>query len=559
MKPSATLCAFLAVLLTVAATGCGNGDAVPPDSNGDEAAATEEQAADEQEEEATPEDVVLKVGSTKPFKTTNKFADYWYGVLTNLTTHDSLIKLGPDMKPTPWLASDWSISDDSTEFTFTIRDDAEWHDGEPVTAEDVAFSIEYYRDRDPQAGWMQEVVEEVTVDGNDVTLHLAEPYGNLMVEFMTYSVIPEHIWGDVEDPLTYDGEDRVVGSGPFEFVRWDEAAGIFVFEANDSYPGEITVDRLEVHVFRTMDALVMALQSGQVDTWWDYSGEFPYTHVPPLLKSGDIEFESATFLGVPAALGFNLDRGPASDRAFREAVSYCINYQQIADLVFAGYGSVPAYGFIPRTHPNFNDSIDSLAYDPEMAGELLDSLGMVDTDDDGVREDESGDDVRVTLLTRGDQASTVRTTELVAENLRDVGIACDVDAKDSSTWIATKDEGEYDLVFFRATPWGTLMHAANASGYFDVRRTGAGVLHNLSADEYLETCDARLATAVPEEQEALDLKLQELHEEYLPGIALVWIDSVYPYREGWDNWTIDHIYGGVVNSFSWFTVTRTTP
>ncbi len=559
MKPSATLCAFLAVLLTVSGMGCSSEAAEPPGSNGDEAAATDEQAADGDEDEATPENVVLKVGSTKPFKTTNKFADYWYGVLTNLTTHDSLIKLGPDMKPTPWLASDWSISDDSTEFTFTIRDDAAWHDGEPVTAEDVAFSIEYYRDRDPQAGWMQEVVEEVNVDGNDVTLHLARPYGNLMTEFMTYSVIPEHIWGDVEDPLTYDGEDKVIGSGPFEFVSWDEAAGIFVFEVNDSYPGDITVDRLEVHVFRTMDALVMALQSGQIDTWWDYSGEFPYTHVPPLLKSGDIEFATATFLGVPAALGFNLEREPISDRTFREAISYAINYRQIADLVFAGYGSVPTYGFIPRTHPNFNDSIDSLAYDPGVAGELLDSLGMVDTDGDGVREDGSGDDVQLTLLTRGDKASIVRTTELVAANLRDVGIACDVNAIDTSTWIATKDEGEYDLVFFRATPWGTLMHAANASGYFDVRRTGAGVLHNLSAAEYLEACDARLATAIPEEQEALDLKLQELHEEYLPGIALVWIDSVYPYREGWDNWTIDHIYGGVVNSFSWFTVTKTTP
>ena len=545
-------------LVSSMVAGCTAGGSDSP-SGGDSTQQPAQEEVAEPDDDQQSEEVVLRVGSTKPFKTTNKFADYWYGVLSNLTTHDSLIKLGPDMEPTPWLASDWSISDDSTEFTFTIRDDVTWHDGEPVTPEDVAFSIEYYRDRDPQAGWMQEVVEEVTVDGDDVTLQLTRPYGNLMTEFMTYSVIPEHIWGDVEDPLKYDGEDRVIGSGPFEFVSWNEAAGVFVFEVNDSYPGEILVDRLEVHVFRTMDALVMALQSGQVHTWWDYSGEFPYTHVPPLLKSGDIEFESATFLGVPAALGFNLERGPTSDRTFREAVSHAINYQQIADLVFAGYGSVPTYGFIPTTHPNFNDSLASLEYDAETSRELLDSLGMVDTDSDGVREDESGDDLQLTLLTRGDKASIVRTTELVAGNLRDVGIECDVNAIDTSTWIATKDEGEYDLVFFRATPWGTLMHAANASGYFDVRRTGAGVLHNLSATEYLDACDARLATAIPEEQEELDLKLQELHQEYLPGIALVWIDSVYPYREGWDNWTVDHIYGGVVNSFSWFTVTKTTP
>jgi peptide/nickel transport system substrate-binding protein len=100
------------------------------------------------------------------------------------------------------------------------------------------------------------------------------------------------------------------------------------------------------------------------------------------------------------------------------------------------------------------------------------------------------------------------------------------------------------------------MHASHGSGYFDSRRTGAGVLHNLAASEYLATCDARLATGDPAEQERLDRQLQQLHADYLPGIALAWTESLYPYREGWVNWTIDHIYGGVVNSFSWFTVTK---
>jgi len=503
------------------------------------------------------DEVVLRVGTTKPFKTDSKFADYWYGVLSNLTTHDSLIKLGPDMVPVPWLAEKWTISEDSTQFTFSIVDDATWHDGTPLGAEDVAFSIEYYRDRDPQAGWMQGLVEAVSVDGNDVTLSLSRPYGNLMTEFMTYSVVPKHVWRSVEDPLTYDGDDITVGSGPFRFVSWDASAGLFVFEANDDYwQGRPNVDRLEVSVYRTMDALVMALSSGEVDTWWDYSGEFPYTHVAPLQDSGEVEFATATFLGVPAAIGFNLERQPTNDLAFRQAVSYAIDYQQIADLVFAGYGSVPTYGFVPPTHANFNDGIPGMEFDQAKAAGLLDSIGIVDTDGDGIREQSNGEELVLALLTRGDKTSIVRSTEMVAANLRQVGIDSTVKALDTSTWVATKDEGDYDLVFFRATPWGTLMHASNGSGYFDARRTGSGVLHNLDAAEYLDACDARLSTAQPEEQAALDRRIQELHQQYLPGIALVWIESVYPYREGWDNWTIDHIYGGVVNSFSWSTVTK---
>ena len=503
------------------------------------------------------EPVVLRVGSTKPFKTTNKFADYWYGVITNLTTHDSLIKLGEDMKPKPWIAREWTVSSDSRTFTFTIEDNATWHDGTPVTAEDVRFSIEYYRDRDPQAGWMQEVIEKVTVDGNDVILSLTRPYGNLLTEFMTYSVIPEHVWGGIEEPLKYEGDDMTTGSGPFEFQSWDAAAGRFVFVANaDYFQGKPNIDRLEVNVYRTMDALVMALSTGEIDTWWDYSGEFPYTHIPPLLKSGDIEFATATYLGVPAAIGFNLDRSQTSQLEFRQAVAAAINYTQIKDLVFSGYGSVPTAGFVPPTHPDFDGSLPEMTQDLEKAGQLLDSLGYTDTNGDGIREGADGKNIALTLLTRGDVSSTLRSTEMVAADLRAVGIGSTLKAVDNATWIATKDAMDYDLVFFRATPWGTLMHASHGSGYFDSRRTGAGVLHNLSATEYLDVCDARLATADLAEQERLDKRLQQMHAEYLPGIALAWIDSVYPYREGWDSWTIDHLYGGVVNNFSWFTVTK---
>jgi peptide/nickel transport system substrate-binding protein len=503
------------------------------------------------------EPVVLRVGSTKPFKTANLFSDYWYGVLANLTSHDTLIKLGSDMQPAPWLATDWTVSDDSKTFTFTIADNASWQDGTPLTAENVKFSIEYYRDRDPEAGWMKDVVENVTTDGNDVVVSLSRPYGNFLTEFMTYAVVPESVWGDVEDPLTYEGDDMPIGSGPFILESWDAAAGKFVFIANEDYfQGEPNIDRLEVNVYRTMDALVMALAGGEIDTWWDYSGEFPYTHIPPLEETGEIEFATATYLGVPAAIGFNLDRAPTSELSFRQAVASAINYRQIVDLVFSGYGATPTAGFVPSTHANFNADIPELAQDAAKATQLLDSLGWKDTNGDGLREGADGRNIDVVLLTRSDMASSLRAAELVAADLRAVGIGNTVKAVDSATWVAAKDAMDYDLVLFRATPWGTLMHAGHGSGYFDSRRTGSGVLHNFALTEYLETCDARLATADPEEQERLDRQLQQLQADYLPGLALAWTESVYPYREGWDNWVIDHIYGGVVNSFSWFTVTK---
>lgn len=506
---------------------------------------------------ASKKPVVLRVGTTKPFKTTNMFGDYWYGVLRSITTHDCLVRLGPDMTLTPDLATAWEVSPDSLRFTFTIAQGVTWHDGVPLTPEDVRFSIEYYRDKVSYAAWMKDIVKSVRTEGQQVIVKLSKPYGNLLTEFMSYDPIPKHIWQKVENPDTYEAADRTIGCGPFKFESWDEAAKRFVFVANESYyRGRPNIDRLEIEVFGNMDALVMALARGEIDTWWDYSGEFPYTYVPTLLKSGKIEFASTTFLGVPAAIGFNLDHPPLDRVEVRRALSQAINYPEIVDLVFYNYGTVPSYGFVPPTHANFNDAVASLAYDPDGARALLDTAGLVDTDGDGVREMSPGDDITLTLLARSDTPSTLRCAEMVKRYFEAVGIGSRIVAVDSATWVARKDAMDYDIVFFRATPWGTLMHAGHGTGYFDSRRTGQGVLHNLSAPEYLEACDARLGMAVAAEQRELDLRLQALHEEYVPGVALAWIESVYPYRKGWENWVIDPMYGGIVNSFSWFTVTR---
>jgi peptide/nickel transport system substrate-binding protein len=497
--------------------------------------------------------VTLKIGSTKAFKTTNRFADYWYGVLINLTTHDSLIKLDANMQPQPWLARSWEVSPDAKTFTFTIAGNVKWHDGRPLTADDVRFSIEYYRDRDASSAWMKDVIQSIEVNGNKVTLNLSRPYGNLLTEFMTYSVLPRQVWEKTAEPLKYEGEDRVMGSGPYKFQSWDPAAGKFIFLANpDYFQGKPLIDRLEVNVYSNMDALVMALSRGDIDTWWDYSGEFPYTYIPNLIKSGQVEFASAAFLGVPAAIGFNLDRSPMDNLDFRKAISLSINYSQIVEQVFSSYGAVPTAGFVPSTHPNFDSSIPKLETKPDEAKKLLDSQGLKDINNDGTRENTAGKPMTLTLLVQTGSASNSRCAEMVSGYLKNVGIAVQIKMADSATWIATKDKMDYDLVFFRATPWGTLMHAGHGSGYFDSRRTGSGVLHNFNNAEYLAACDARLGSGDAQEQAKMDLKIQQLQAQLLPAIPLAWIDSVYPYSKDWKNWKVDHIFGGVVNSFSWF-------
>ena len=88
------------------------------------------------------------------------------------------------MQPTPWLATEWEISEDSKQFTFTLAEGVKWHDGQPLTAEDVKFSLEYYRDNVPGAAWMKDIIDTVETSGNDVIEILEKLNGSGMTLIM---------------------------------------------------------------------------------------------------------------------------------------------------------------------------------------------------------------------------------------------------------------------------------------------------------------------------------------------------------------------------------------
>jgi peptide/nickel transport system substrate-binding protein len=229
---------------------------------------------------------------------------------------------------------------------------------------------------------------------------------------------------------------------------------------------------------------------------------------------------------------------PLDDAAFRNAISYAFNYEEMVLLDAVGYGTVPHAGFITPSM-EFYAETRSMKYDPSTAASLLDAAGYV-LNDGGKRVTPEGDAISLTLLTRSDYS---RVAELTEEYLEAVGIDVDVDIVDRATWIAMKDAYEYDLTITRTTPWGMLMHANWGSGYFDSRRTGAGVLHNLADEEYLALCDAILATADSSLLEDYAIELQEYFASEMPAIPLYWNMVIIPYRDGWTGWQPDPLYG----------------
>jgi peptide/nickel transport system substrate-binding protein len=432
------------------------------------------------------------------------------------------------------------VSEDNTVWTFYIRDDLYWSDGTKVTPEDIRFSIEYTGEHNPNARWIKDTLEQAEVkSGNRVVLTFTKPYTRLRLEFATYNMFPKHVYEEIDDPMQHTNAEENIGFGPFYIEKIDLDAGVLSFAKNTYWKGEDpALDGIEIHIYKNTDVLSLALENGDVDTYYKYASSYPYANIRRLEKTGNFDFTKNLNMGL-VFLAFNVRTGVTTDRQFREALTYAIDYEEIVKLDALGYGRVPHRGFVPPSMGTYKET-SQLAYDPDKAKRLLNEAGYTDKDGDGFIEDRAGDTVSLSVLVRSDWT---RIGELLQDYLENIGIDSSLRALDLNGWVAAKDEYDYDVTVTRTTPWGMLMHANWGTGYFDARRTGRGVLHIVDDPAFLQLCDTILATTDSAELTRLGHRVQDYYAEQLPAAALYWNEIVTPFNKAFTGWKPDPLYG----------------
>ena len=489
--------------------------------------------------EPVKEKSVLKIGTPNEVKTAGVFGDYYLGIFAHIS-NPPLMKMDEDGNLTGLTAERYEVSEDNREWTFYIRDDLYWSDGKKVTAEDVRFSIEYTGKHNPNAGWIKESLEKAeTIGNNGVTFTFNKPYTRLTLEFATYNIFPKHIYKTIDDPMQYDNPGENIGFGPFYIEKIDLNAGVIQFTKNSHWKGQApSIDGFEIHMYKNLDVLSLALENGDVDTFFKYASSYPYPNIERLEKTGEFDFTKKLNVGL-VFLAFNLREGITGDQTFRDALSYAIDYNEIIKLDALGYGQKANRGFVP---PSMGDFIQTpaLEYDREKAETLLDQAGYRDSDNDGFRETPEGSPIDISILVRSEWT---RIGELIGDYLSQIGIKSTLRSVDLNSWVAAKDAYEYDITVTRTTPWGMLMHANWGTGYFDSRRTGRGVLHILNDPEFLSLCDSVLATSDAKKLSRLGADVQQYYAEQLPGIVLYWNEIVTPFNKAYTGWKPDPLYG----------------
>ncbi|PMR74511.1 ABC transporter substrate-binding protein [Billgrantia endophytica] len=289
--------------------------------------------------------------------------------------YDRLVRLSADVEPLPWAAESVDQVDDTT-IAVTLREGMTFHDGEPVTAEDVAFTFNYYLDQDYSYfnSYLAALDSIEQIDDLTVHFHLGEPSASFAsITLSQIPILPKHIWEEIEDASTLSPSDTpTVGSGPFVHERFDRGEFMALSKFEDHFHAdEIAVDGVEFIIYADMEGVYTGLQTGQIDvTAWRME--------PGQIGLAEAE-EHLNVVNVPDFgyyhLTFNLRREPFDDRAVRRALAMASDRERMVNVLLDGRGEVGASVIAP-VNTFWNDPfVERFPFDMDAARAELEEAG----------------------------------------------------------------------------------------------------------------------------------------------------------------------------------------
>ena len=407
---------------------------------------------------ADEEELTLTVGLTQEIDSPNVTVGYTVAAyeVWNLQYATLTDKAADDFETVPGLAESWEASDDGLTYTYHLREGLEWSDGEPLTAEDVAYTINRSRDEE----WFNHFATTQNLDAtaiDDVTLEITSSVPDPKLPTMDVYVVPKHIYEDISaDELgTYEATDGV-GSGPFTLTELRRGQD-WTMEANPNYwGGEPTIDRVIFRVFTNPDAMVAALEQGEIDA----AHNIPSGSVERLEENPDIEVvqgQQGGFdeLSMNAGAGGIGDGHPAlQDVRVRQAIAHAVDKETIVDRAYNGLAE-PADAMSPSPDRTWIPEIDEpFEFDLDQANQILDDAGYEDTDGNGVREMPGGGEeltFRWAVRTESDVAQPIY--ELVSGSLSEIGIETEIETYNDTQLGPVIGRGEWDLFVWGWTPF----------------------------------------------------------------------------------------------------------
>ena len=354
--------------------------------------------------------------------------------------YSGLTRLDERLQPVPDLATGWEAAPDGRLITFTLRTDVSWHDGRPMSAEDVAYTLGALREISPTTALLvdlQRIAEVSTPTSSTVVISLTERYAPIFSD-LAVPVLPKHLLID-KDIAALDFWEVPVGTGPFQFAERQEGASITLTANERFYRGQPLLDRVALIVAPDPQVAVEALRDGRL-----LLAELPW---------GQARAISETIPGIQTGfypengyyfLAFNMREGrPFADTRLRQALAKAVDIPQLVEEVTDGQGLPIGSSAAPGSWADQTPPPTS-TLDLEGARLLLDEAGWKVPPGETIRQ-RDGISLTVQLYVRGDDPRRVEAARLIADGARRVGIDVVVQPSDFETVIRSKYAPPYDF------------------------------------------------------------------------------------------------------------------
>ena len=320
---------------------------------------------------------VLVVGSTQAPRHLNSAVQS--GVATMMPAAQlfaSPIRMDKNWKPQPYLAESWTLSPDNRSITLVLRKNAVFHDGKPITAEDVKFSIETIRDNHPFKT-MYGPVNAVTInDPQTAVIRLAEPHPAVLLALSTSltPIIPKHIFGDGTDVKIHPRNATPVGSGAFKLVEFKPGEHIIMDRFDRFFmKDEPKLERIIVRLFKDPTSLLLAFERGEVDVHQALTDprEIERARKIPAAQV----YKAAPAIGPLTWLAFNTKSPKLADKRVRQAINFAIDKKYILEAML-GNMNARATGPIAMGSPYYSADVEKYEFNLGRAAKLLDDAGL---------------------------------------------------------------------------------------------------------------------------------------------------------------------------------------
>lgn len=445
MKTKKVLAGFTAAAIAASMiTGCGSGakteTAVSTEAETTAAEEKETTAAETAQDTEKRKERILTVSGNGDFGFPSVYtiSPKGQGYMTLSYIFDTLM-WKDESGLIPYLAEDYSVSEDGLTYTFQLRKGVSFTDGTPFTAEDVKFTFDYMKEHPYKWVSVSMVEEASVVDEHTVEIKLNKTYNPFLSDVAgSLPILPKHIWENVTEPETFTEPEAAISTGPFILENYNSAAGTYTLKANEDYfYGDVQIDKLVIANVSGGDSKE-ALLSGEIAA----APNISYKAAMSLKDSPEYTVLEGPGLSV-TRLYFNFDEEAMAVKEIRQAMYHAVNLDEIVEKAYGGAGYPGSAGHVQPGTPWYNPDVRQYAYDVETAKKMLSEAGAADSNGDGILE-YNGEEMSYTLtFTENDE----KLAELLVSYMKAVGIELVPQSADDATVKAAISEGNFELAF----------------------------------------------------------------------------------------------------------------